>query len=454
MHKFFYYFYLVSLLLLFYLIGFFTFKYEFFPKSWLDGSINLSLKDLGESNRKAILSFFKKLSENKNSEEFQFTINRNTFKNEQIDYEGFLLISLSLDQFNNDNIGLYKNNREKVFSWSFDKTIKPKIALHLDQNGNILVYNDTHVSLISNKSNEIWRSKKVIHHWGTVFEGKLFIPGRKYLNYPEDLDEKSKKLNIGKCKVKNALADTILQINMENGTVEREIDLLPIISSHSELGKKLGYSKKIFSKLKTDRGDGFFESKFLGPSYCDDLTHLNDIKILKKDDLKYFKNSKEGDFLLSLHTIDSIVLVDHESLEIKWHLRKNFKRQHSPNITNDGNLIVFDNKGGDEKYGKSRIVKFDLKNNKFHSFFDGNNSFFFESLIRGRIQLINNDIYVTSSQQGEVFKLNCDSEFLEECSASLLFSSFDGDKPNSIFVGDFYSTNYFTKEFLTRIAGK
>ena len=125
------------------------------------------------------------------NEEFQFTINRNTFKNEQIDYEGFLLISLSLSQFNNDNIGLYKNNREKVFSWSFDKTIKPKIALHLDQNGNILVYNDTHVSLISNKSNEIWRSKKVIHHWGTVFEGKLFIPGRKYLNYPEDLDEKS-----------------------------------------------------------------------------------------------------------------------------------------------------------------------------------------------------------------------------------------------------------------------
>ena len=131
MHKFFYYFYLVSLLLLFYLIGFFTFKYEFFPKSWLDGSINLSLKDLGESNRKAILSFFKKFSENKNSEEFQFTINRNIFKNEKIDYEGFLLISLSLDQFNNDNIGLYKNNREKVFSWSFDKTIKPKIALHL-----------------------------------------------------------------------------------------------------------------------------------------------------------------------------------------------------------------------------------------------------------------------------------------------------------------------------------
>ena len=46
MHKFFYYFYLVSLLLLFYLIGFFTFKYEFFPKSWLDGSINLFLKKL------------------------------------------------------------------------------------------------------------------------------------------------------------------------------------------------------------------------------------------------------------------------------------------------------------------------------------------------------------------------------------------------------------------------
>ena len=57
MDKFFYYFYLISLLLLFYLIGFLTFKYDFFPKSWLNGSINLFLKDLNRESRKSILNF-------------------------------------------------------------------------------------------------------------------------------------------------------------------------------------------------------------------------------------------------------------------------------------------------------------------------------------------------------------------------------------------------------------
>ena len=40
------------------------------------------------------------------------------------------------------------------------------------------------------------------------------MPGRKYANYPEDLDDNSKKIKIGKCKVDNALVDTILIIDV------------------------------------------------------------------------------------------------------------------------------------------------------------------------------------------------------------------------------------------------
>ena len=112
------------------------------------------------------------------------------------------------------------------------------------------------------------------------------------------------------------------------------------------------------------------------------MLHLNDVKILQENDLKYFNQSKIGDYLLSLHTLNAIVLIDHETLKIKWYLRDKMKRQHSPNITEDGYLIIFDNKGSDEKYGKSRIIKYDLKNNEFDSYFDGNDDFYFESSIR------------------------------------------------------------------------
>ena len=358
---------------------------------------------------------------------------------------------MALDKFNNENFGLYDNNGKRVFTWKFDETIKPTIALSVDRKGNLLVYNDKYVSLISSDSKEIWRTEKIIHHWGTVSNKHLFIPGRKFENYPEDLDKNSKKLNIGKCKVKNALADTIIKINMSNGKIVNEIDLLPIISSHPSLGKKLGYSKKLFSKLKNDRGNSIFESLFLGPSYCDDLLHLNDIKILEQHQLKFFKNAKVGDYLLSLHTIDSIVLVDHETLKVKWYLRDKMKRQHSPNITKDGYLVIFDNKGSDKKYGRSRISKYDLKEKKYQSFFDGTEDFFFESSIRGRIQLYDNKIFVTSSQQGEIFKLNCINKKLSSCEASLLFNSYKNDKPNSIFVGDFYSKGFFEEDFISKL---
>ena len=72
------------------------------------------------------------------------------------------------------------------------------------------------------------------------------MPGRKYANYPEDLDDNSKKIKIGKCKVDNALVDTILIIDVLTGKILDEIEVLPIISSHPYLSKKLGYSKKIF----------------------------------------------------------------------------------------------------------------------------------------------------------------------------------------------------------------
>ena len=454
MNKFFYYFYILSLLFLFYLFGFISFKYDLFPKLWLNGSINLFIKDLDESRRNILLNGLKSISENKNSDEFQYTIKKNFKADINIlkkkEFPGYMLLSLSNEKFSKNNFSLYKNFSEKIHSWTFENTIKPTVMLHIFPNGNSIIYNNEFISLISSNSKEIWKLKKIVHHWGSVIGDKLYIPGRKFVNYPEDLDTNSKKNNIGKCKVENAMADTILVINVKDGTIINEIDLLPIISSHPILSKKIGYSKKIFSKLKTDREDGYFGSLFLGPSYCDDLTHLNDIKILNEENLKYFNNGKVGDLLLSVHTMDTIVLIDHESLKIKWYLRENFKRQHSPSITKNGMILVFDNKGGSKKFGKTRIVSYDLNNESFHSTFNGNSNFFFESLIRGRIQIFNDEIYVTSSQQGEVFKLNCLNENLNKCEPELLFASVNKDKPESIFVADFYSKDFFLKDFLTK----
>ena len=101
--------------------------------------------------------------------------------------------------------------------------------------------------------------------------------------------------------------------------------------------------------------------------------------------------------------------------------------------------------------GKSRILKYDVSKENFHSYFDGNKNFFFESGIRGRIQIFNNQIFVTSSQQGEVFKLDCLNEKLNKCNPILIFSLQKENRPIPIFVADFYSEDYFSKDFLSKI---
>ena len=453
MNKFFYYLNKISIIIFIYLLGFLTFKFDLVTKSWLNSSINLFIEDLSDKSKNLLLDGLKSLSEDENSEEFQYFLKKNIGSQSKNlpdkDFENLMLLSLSKSKFNNSNFGLFSSPSKKVHSWNFDNTIKPTVMLSIFPDGEILVYNDKYVSLISSESKEIWKTKKIIHHWGSIVENKLYVPGRKYANYPEDLDENSKKNKIGKCKVKNALVDTIVIMDLANGNILDEIDLLPIISSHPFLSKKLGYSKKIFSRLKTD--NDVFKSLFLGPSYYDDLLHLNDIKIIKNEDKKFFKNAKVGDYLLSLHTINALVLVDHETLKVKWYLRDEFRRQHSPNITKDGMLLIFDNKGSDKRYGESRVIQFDLANKNFDSDFDGNDNFFFDSDIRGRIQIFNDQIYVTSSQQGEVFKLNCNDKNLKNCIPEILFSSYSEGKSNSIFVADFYKKNFFNKEFLSKI---
>ena len=453
MEKFFNYLNKISIILLIYLLGFLTFKFDFVSKNWLNSSINLFIEELSDKPKNFLLNGLRSLSEDKNSEEFQYFLKKNIKPEKKNllnkDFNSFMLLSLSKNNFNESNFGLYSSPTKKVHSWNFENTIKPTVLLNIFKDGKALIYNDEYISLISSDSKEIWKTKKIVHHWGSIFQNKIYMPGRKYANYPEDLDDNSKKIKIGKCKVDNALVDTIVIIDVLTGKILDEIEVLPIISSHPYLSKKLGYSKKIFSRLKTN--NDLFESIFLGPSYCDDLLHLNDIKIITSEDKKFFDNANEGDYLLSLHTINALVLIDNKSLQVKWYLRDEFRRQHSPNISKNGMLLIFDNEGSDEKFGESRIVQFDLKKNKFNPDFDGNENFFFESDIRGRIQIFNDQIYVTSSQQGEVFKLNCVNENLKRCEPQILFSSNTEGKSNSIFVADFYNKDFFTKDFLTKI---
>ena len=72
MDKFFYYLNKISIIILIYLIGFLTYKFDFVPKNWLNSSINIFIDELGDKPKTYLLNSFRNLSEDRNSEEFNF----------------------------------------------------------------------------------------------------------------------------------------------------------------------------------------------------------------------------------------------------------------------------------------------------------------------------------------------------------------------------------------------
>ena len=117
-------------------------------------------------------------------------------------------------------------------------------------------------------------------------------------------------------------------------------------------------------------------------------------------------------------------------------------------------MLVFDNYF---KNKRSRIVEIDIKSKKILGFYSGKNKNFYSNT-RGRIQLLDDRVFIQSSDQGEIFEIICDSEFLsnETCISNYLFSGvFSGFYPNTnfsvngeyikdqIYIGDFYKNLKF-----------
>ena len=68
----------------------------------------------------------------------------------------------------------------------------------------------------------------------------------------------------------------------------------------------------------------------------------------------------KGDLTLSLRNISAFVILDGETSRVKRLVRGTFSRQHSVQHLKDSVFLMFDNHGGDEIGGPSRLLEFDL----------------------------------------------------------------------------------------------
>ncbi len=320
-----------------------------------------------------------------------------------------------------------------IWRWNLDKfrNAKKLIPYFLYDNGDIILgrYETKGIYKIDKRGKIIWQNDLYNHHWISFYDNYLYVPGTIFLNNKQDLDDRIYENSfIKNCEAKNkSRFGTIMIINEKNGQLKKEISLI-------ESFYKNEFSKNIIEKYASN---------------CTDTLHLNDVRVLNETKAKFFNKGKKGDMLVSLRHLDMVALIDKDTHDVKWHVQGKFKNQHSPRVTEHGTLLVFDNHF---KSQKSRIVEIDISTKDVVGYYSGVDSKFY-STTRGRIQLLNNRIFVQSSDQGEIFEILCNSKFLSDnnCKSKYLFSAvFSGFYPNTgstvdggyikdqIYIGDFY----------------
>ncbi len=251
------------------------------------------------------------------------------------------------------------------------------------------------------------------HQWLNYYQNLLIVPGSNYTFHPlENLTLNLKYSNFKNCKGKIRI-DTIELLDFNTGKHLKSINIL----------------EKIF------KIDEFDNSKLIID--CLDPTHVTNIEVI--DNVKkasYFPNGKVGDLLISLREMNTLILLDKDTFEVKWYLFDKTKKQFSTLMTDDGYILILDNMSKSALNGTTRIISFDVTNNKIHSSYEATDNKILDIKYRGKMQMYEDSLMLSDSLNGKLRQLKCTNiSKLENCSDLITIIDFN----EKFYLVEFYN---------------
>lgn len=137
-----------------------------------------------------------------------------------------------------------------------------------------------------------------------------------------------------------------------------------------------------------------------------DPTHLNEVDLVPASLAPDFPMLAAGDIVVSLRNINALVAIDPVSKKAKWSMVGPFRRQHDPDLLPGGDIILFDNLGGDSACGRSRILRINAVTQAITWQYDGCAGPRFDSEAWGNQQVLpNGNVLIVESFGGRVFEV-------------------------------------------------
>ncbi|MFH1689222.1 MAG: arylsulfotransferase family protein [Candidatus Eisenbacteria bacterium] len=143
-----------------------------------------------------------------------------------------------------------------------------------------------------------------------------------------------------------------------------------------------------------------------------DLYHTNAIEVLDGRFADRIPAFREGNVLISMRTQSIIAVLDMDTREIVWVASDLWLAQHDPKFLDNGNILVFDNKGAK---GESRVVEFDPVTRELVWAYAGDRSnSFFSQMCGANHRLENGNTLMTESDFGRAFEVTLSGEIVWE----------------------------------------
>lgn len=176
------------------------------------------------------------------------------------------------------------------------------------------------------------------------------------------------------------------------------------LNAEGELVRKIS----IFDAIYRSRFTSFIHSI---PLTTTDVFHANSVDVLDATAAAAFPMFEEGDILVSLRTLNALVVIDGDTEEVKWLSQGLTCAQHQASFLPSGSIMVLDNCGGNQKFplrsDQSRIIEIDPATDDITWCFParGQRFDFFTGMLGYVERLPGGNTLITESMQGHLIEV-------------------------------------------------
>ncbi|HYW68464.1 MAG TPA: arylsulfotransferase family protein [bacterium] len=250
---------------------------------------------------------------------------------------------------------------------------------HLFENGDVLaIFDGLGLIKVDRKSNLIWKRLGGEHHDLDVTEdGRIFVLTRK----AHMVERVNPRMPV--------LEDFVTVLDAD-GNLLHEVSIL-------EAFENSPFRDAPHARRYAPRGD---------------LYHTNAVDVLDGSLADRIPAFRKGNVLISMRTQSIIAVVDMDAAEIVWVASDLWLAQHDPKVLDNGNILVFDNKGAK---GESRVVEFDpVARETVWSYAGDRSNSFFTQMCGANHRLDNGNTVATESDFGRALEVTPDGDIVWE----------------------------------------